>query len=161
MVDAPMSDQGYARARAYPERFTGPHAPQMTADDLALAQRTNAEGERRRREHDAREQRDRAELQARRLAAHRGITITRREPVDLTPERVSNPVRAYLITCNTCQVRTLAVYVEYRDTTVAEAREAAAQNFGWQRLGRGGPRTYAGGSSEVWQCPTCQEATAC
>ena len=161
MVDEPMSDQEYARARAYLERFTGPHAPQMSADDLALAQRTNAEGERRRREHDAREQRERAELQARRLAAHCAITITRHAPVDLSPERVSNPVRAYLITCTTCRLTTLAVYVENRDTTVAEAREAAERNFGWKRLGRGGPRTYAAGSSEVWQCPACQEATAC
>ena len=133
----------------------------MTADDLALVQRTNAEGERRRRARDDREKRERVELHARTIAAHRGITITRREPVDLTPDRASNPVRAYLITCNTCRVRTLAVYVAYRDTTVAEARAAAGQTFGWKRLGRGGPRTYGGGNSEAWQCPACQEATAC
>ena len=137
------------------KRFTGPHAPQMTADDLALARRTNAEGARRRRVRDDREQRERAELQARTMADHRGITITRSEPVDLTSGRASNPVRAYLITCNTCRVRTLVVYVAYRDTTVAEAREPAAQNFGWKRLGRGGPTVYAGGNSEVWQCRAC------
>jgi len=161
MDDEPMTDAEYTAALAHLERFTGPHAPQMTADDLALARRTNAEGERRRRVRDDREQRERAELHVRTIADHRGITITRSEPVDLTPGRASNPVRAYLITCNTCRVRTLAVYVAYRDTTVAEAREAAIHNFGWKRLGRSGPRTYAGGNSEVWQCPTCQEAASC
>jgi hypothetical protein len=161
MEHEPMTDDEYAAALAHLERFTGPHAPQMTADDLALTRRTNAEGERRRRARDEREKRERGDLHTRIIAAHRGITITRGEPVDLTPGRASNPVRAYLITCNTCRVRTLALYVEYRDTTVAEAREAAEQRFGWKRLGRGGPRTYAGGNSEVWQCPTCQEVSAC
>ncbi len=161
MDHEPMTDAEYTAALAHLERFTGPHAPQMTADDLALVQRTNAEGERRRRVRDDREQRERAESHVRSMADHRGITITRSEPVDLTPGRASNPVRAYLITCNTCRVRTLAVYVAYRDTTVAEAREAAEHTFGWKRLGRSGPRTYAGGNSEVWQCPTCQETASC
>src|SRR3712207_4147424 len=100
MDHEPMTDAEYAAALAHLERLTGPHAPQMTADDLALAQRTNAEGERRRRARDEREQRERAELHARSVAAHRAITITRSVPVDLAPGRGSNPVRAYLITSN-------------------------------------------------------------
>ena len=49
MDHEPMTDDQYATALAHLERLTGPHAPQLTADDLELAQRTNAEGERRRR----------------------------------------------------------------------------------------------------------------
>ena len=81
----PPGDDAYAAALVHLEQFTAPYAPPMTAEDLALVRRTNAEGERRRRARDEQEKRARAELHARAIAAHRGITITRRAPVDVPP----------------------------------------------------------------------------